>query len=91
LLQKALNGFTAKKSATAITAKNVIKDPNIQENLGRYDASLAAKTKKQPKIISTINLKAKALPVINGKKSEPLITKGTKGMAKSPANMMYLR
>ena len=80
--------FTPKKSATPITTRNATKAPNIQENFGRYDSSLMARTNQVAKIISTMSLKTKALPVINGKKSEEATTNGTNGIANKPVKII---
>ena len=69
-----------------MTTSNVAKLPNTQENLGRCCGSYNARIIHAAKITSTIILKAKFLPVINGKKSELEIKSAMNGIKKIPRN-----
>src|SRR3990167_9570099 len=63
----------------------------IKDLLGIYFASLNAKISHAAKIISTIILKAKFLPVIKGKKSELVIISEITGPINTPHCISYLK
>src|SRR3989338_8140373 len=91
LLQKALNGFTAKRSARNTTKRNAPTPHRRRDFFGRNSGCRRARRRKQAKMSSMTILKVKALPVINGKKSGDATMSGTKGIRKTPPRVTQRR
>lgn|SRR3989344_504705 len=91
LLQKLLYELTLNKSATPTIAVKIATDQRIIDFLGLYCSDFKAIMTQRTKMISVIILKAKPLPVINGKSIEEETMNGMKGMRKRPERTRYLK
>lgn len=91
LLQKLAMRFIPNKSAKKIIPIKTLMAIKSGLFLGRKDLSLIARIIHNPRIISTINRKAKALPVMKGKYRLPVITKGINRDANKPIIIVQRR